>query len=222
MILQHMQDSFAFGAASCTAVRAVEHGLLEGASHLFAEAFAVHFLGPVLCISVGLDGGAPAWIGAGLDVESGALTAPQASPVESLTLDMDSGRDAVADAQYILGRLGDNDFALLDARTKAEVEGADRRAERGGRIPGARNYDWLRAFVDPTDDRRLRDRDEILGELAGLGITPDKEVVVYCQTHHRSSQSYCMLRDLGFERVRGYPGAWSEWGNQDELPIEVG
>jgi thiosulfate/3-mercaptopyruvate sulfurtransferase len=54
-----------------------------------------------------------------------------------------------------------------------------------------------------------------------LGVTPDKEVVVYCQTHRRSSHIYVVLKSLGFERVRGYPGSWSEWGNDPSTPIEA-
>jgi len=57
--------------------------------------------------------------------------------------------------------------------------------------------------------------------LEPIGVTPDKEIVVYCQTHHRSSHSYVMLKHLGYPHVRGYAGAWSEWGNDPELPIET-
>jgi thiosulfate/3-mercaptopyruvate sulfurtransferase len=30
-----------------------------------------------------------------------------------------------------------------------------------------------------------------------------------------------MLKHLGFRRVRGYPGSWSDWGNAPDTPIEV-
>ncbi|MFW5452932.1 rhodanese-like domain-containing protein [Thioalkalivibrio sulfidiphilus] len=46
--------------------------------------------------------------------------------------------------------------------------------------------------------------------------------MVYCQTHHRSAHTWLMLRHLGFERVRGYPGAWSDWGNAPDVPVETG
>ena len=54
-----------------------------------------------------------------------------------------------------------------------------------------------------------------------LGVTPDKEVIVYCQTHHRSSHTYVILKALGYPRVKGYPGAWSEWGNSPDTPVET-
>jgi thiosulfate/3-mercaptopyruvate sulfurtransferase len=51
-------------------------------------------------------------------------------------------------------------------------------------------------------------------------VTPDKEVIVYCQTHHRSAHTYIVLKALGYPDVKGYPGSWSEWGNLPDTPIE--
>ena len=68
---------------------------------------------------------------------------------------------------------------------------------------------------DPLDDAGM-----IQQQLDQAGITRDKEVIVYCQTHHRSAFSYVMLRALGYENVKGYPGSWSEWGNRDDTPVE--
>jgi thiosulfate/3-mercaptopyruvate sulfurtransferase len=28
-----------------------------------------------------------------------------------------------------------------------------------------------------------------------------------------------MLKALGFPRVKGYPGSWSDWGNRADTPI---
>ncbi len=49
---------------------------------------------------------------------------------------------------------------------------------------------------------------------------PDKEVIVYCHSHHRSAHSYIVLKSLGYKNIKGYPGSWSDWGNDPELPIE--
>jgi thiosulfate/3-mercaptopyruvate sulfurtransferase len=29
-----------------------------------------------------------------------------------------------------------------------------------------------------------------------------------------------MLKSLGYENVKGYPGSWSDWGNEPNTPIE--
>jgi len=52
-------------------------------------------------------------------------------------------------------------------------------------------------------------------------LTPDKTIIPYCQTHHRSAHSYIMLRHLGYEKVKAYAGSWSEWGNLEGVPVEV-
>ena len=68
----------------------------------------------------------------------------------------------------------------------------------------------------------LRPDEEILALLAEHGITRENShtLVVYCQSHRRSSLMFSVLKHLGFTDVRGYPGAWSDWGNRDDLPIE--
>lgn len=128
-------------------------------------------------------------------------------------------RAAKADKDYILAHLKDPAVSLLDARTPGEYRGVDKRAARGGHIPGAVNMDWTLA-LDAQNHTRLKPEAALRAQLAGLGVTPDKEVITYCQTHHRSSHTYIVLKALGYPRVKGYPGAWSEWGNDPATPIE--
>ncbi|MFN2349948.1 MAG: sulfurtransferase [Thioalkalivibrio sp.] len=130
-------------------------------------------------------------------------------------------REDVVDRDWILAHLGDPALCLVDTRSTGEYQGTDLQAARGGHIPGAVHYDWTRA-MDTHRNLRLCPEDSLREELSGLGITPDKEVVVYCQAHHRSAHTWLMLKHLGFEKVRGYPGAWSDWGNAQEVPEETG
>lgn len=161
-----------------------------------------------------LDGGLQAWHAEGLPLVREPATEP--TPADPWPL-RDSA--AVADAAWILERLGDDDLRLLDARSAEEYDGTRVRAARGGHIPGARHFEWTRGM-----DRhlRLRPAAELRTELAALDVTPEHEVVVYCHSHHRSSFSYWMLRVLGFPRVRGYPGSWSDWGNRTDTPVATG
>jgi thiosulfate/3-mercaptopyruvate sulfurtransferase len=127
---------------------------------------------------------------------------------------------AVAATEHILQRLGADDLALWDARSANEYRGISRFSQHPGHIPGAVNLDWLEV-MDRDNNLRLKPEAELRKLLTGLGITPDKEVIAYCQTHHRSSLAWFVLKYLGYPQARGYPGSWSDWGNRDETPKEL-
>jgi thiosulfate/3-mercaptopyruvate sulfurtransferase len=126
----------------------------------------------------------------------------------------------VADAAYIRARLGNPEVGLLDVRSPEEFSGAKRYADRGGHIPGAVNLEWTQA-MDPTRNLRFKPDEELEHLFARIGISPRREIITYCQSHHRSAHTYMVLRHLGFPRVKGYPGSWSDWGNNPELPVET-
>ena len=52
------------------------------------------------------------------------------------------------------------------------------------------------------------------------GVTPDREVLAYCQGGYRAAHAYLALRLLGYPRVRNYVGSWKEWGDREDLPLE--
>ncbi|MES9960609.1 MAG: sulfurtransferase [Sedimenticola sp.] len=159
-----------------------------------------------------LNGGLHAWANEGFPITQ-ELTEPTPGSFEPDPTDR-----PVADTDYILEKLNTPDVALLDARSPEEYNGTKRFAEKGGHIPGAVNMDWIRA-MDQGRNLRMRSADELKKELEEMGITPDKEVITYCQTHHRSSYTYVVLKALGYTRVRGYPGSWSAWGNHESTPV---
>ncbi len=159
-----------------------------------------------------LDGGLQAWMEEGRPLEQGL-----ASPTPThYTARPDPSR--IADKAYILSRLGETDTRILDVRSPAEYEGIDKRSRRGGHIPGAINIEWTNA-IDRERGMRLRPAETLRQRLAEADVRPEHEVIVHCHTHQRSAHAYWVLRHLGYERVRGYPGSWSDWGNDPETPI---
>lgn len=161
-----------------------------------------------------LNGGLHAWTHEGRGTTD-AIRYPQ--PGE-FTLRMNP--EPIAEKDFILAHMQDEDTVILDARSPQEFTGAKVYAARGGHIPGAVNFEWTEA-MDSGRDLRLKNPDTLREDLAALGITPDKTIVTHCQTHHRSAHTYVVLKSLGFEKVKGYPGSWSEWGNDPATPIDA-
>lgn len=160
-----------------------------------------------------LNGGLAAWVEAGGATES----APEQPPPGDFTAQPNPS--VVADKDYVLASLGDARIQLLDARSPEEYHGQKSPSLRAGRIPGALHFNWLDA-IDTANALRFKPDATLNAMLAQRGIEREREVIVYCQTHHRSAHSFVMLRHLGFAKVRGYAGSWSEWGNDPALPVE--
>ena len=161
-----------------------------------------------------LNGGIHSWVDDGRLVTRDRSN-PTASDQALFTLD----ESVLATRNYVFTRLNSSDHIFLDVRTKEEYCGSRTLASRGGHIPGAVNLDWLDT-IDATRQLRLKSKSDLSKKLQQLGISPDREIIVYCQTHHRSAHSWMMLKHLGYPRVRGYAGSWSEWGNNESMPIE--
>lgn len=160
-----------------------------------------------------LNGGLQGWANHGNEVTS-TITYPVSA---SYAVKLDFA--PVATRQFILDHLSDDAVVILDARNPAEYNGIKVFAQRGGHIPGAVNIEWTEA-MDKQHDMRLKPESELRQMLESNGITKDKTVVMHCQTHHRSAHTYIMLKSLGYKKIKGYPGSWSDWGNEPNTPIE--
>ncbi|WP_339458977.1 rhodanese-like domain-containing protein [Pseudomonas sp. EA_105y_Pfl2_R69] len=158
-----------------------------------------------------LDGGLHAWLAEDLPLSTEQPAAVQQAL--SLTL----SEEPTASREYLQSRLGAPDLAIWDARSAAEYRGEKVLAQRGGHIPGAVNLEWT-ASMDQA--RALRIRQDMSEILSALGISPDKELITHCQTHHRSGLTYLIAKALGYPRVKAYAGSWGEWGNHPDTPIE--
>ncbi|MEW1683866.1 sulfurtransferase [Streptomyces sp. NPDC093594] len=155
-----------------------------------------------------LDGGLPAWQG---PLETAVPEPAEGDfvpePGDTGVLDADGAAD--------LARTG----VLLDARAgeryRGEVEPID---PVGGHIPGA--------LSAPTSDNvgadgRFRPADELRARFAGLGVTPDAPVGVYCGSGVSAAHEVLALAVAGVPAAL-YVGSWSEWSSDPDRPVAVG
>lgn len=161
-----------------------------------------------------LNGGLHAWCNQGYSTAD-AETPPEPQAEPKIVLNP----AVIADKDYVLTALGKDEITLLDARTPDEYNGVGSPSLRDGRIPGAVNLNWMDA-IDQNNSLRFHSDEKLNAMLTQIGVEHEKEIIVYCQAHRRASHSFVMLRHLGFNTVRGYAGAWAEWGNDPGLPIE--
>lgn len=108
--------------------------------------------------------------------------------------------------------------AIVDARSLEEYVGKEVSGiPRPGHIPSAINIPW-NMFLNP--DATVKDMAAIMTELEDRGLHRGQEVICYCTGGVRSAWLYCVLKLVGFQKVRNYPGSWWEWSRDFAAPVE--
>jgi thiosulfate/3-mercaptopyruvate sulfurtransferase len=171
--------------------------------------FLEHFGHPSVRL---LNGGFNAWAASGLPVTRDASPPPKS--------EWTGGRDerTLATWKHVKNAIGSSDAVIVDTRTDEEHEGSLVRARRGGAVPGAVHIEWTGNLAESGEFKPASDLKKMYTD---AGVTPDREVITYCQGGYRAANSYLALRLLGYPRVRMYIGSWKEWGDREDLPIEV-
>ena len=107
---------------------------------------------------------------------------------------------------------------IVDARSLEEYAGKEISGiPRSGHIPGAGSVPW-NAFLNP--DATLKDLAKIRAGFDDKGLHPSHEVVCYCTGGVRSAWLYVVLKLVGYQKVRNYPGSWWEWSRDFAAPVE--
>jgi thiosulfate/3-mercaptopyruvate sulfurtransferase len=159
-----------------------------------------------------LDGGIAAWSDP-LEAGPGRSVA-----VPRVTRSWPAG--SVASTEEVATLLDDPTVLLLDARAAARYQGVEEPIDaRAGHIPGARNHPWT---DNVAADGRFLAAVSLRHRLEGRGATGDRQVVVSCGSGVTACHDLLALEVAGLPGGRLYPGSWSAWAANPELPAVVG
>jgi thiosulfate/3-mercaptopyruvate sulfurtransferase len=158
-----------------------------------------------------LDGGFNAWTRVNLPVTH------DANPAAASEWTGSRETAAVATWRDVRDALGRPGSVIIDTRSDDEYTSKTVRAKRPGAIPGAVHIEWTNNL---TPDGDFKPAADLRAMYESAGVTPDREVITYCQGGYRGAHSYLALRLLGYPRVRNYVGSWKEWGDRLDLPVE--
>ena len=131
-----------------------------------------------------------------------------AAPVDSIYASID----------YVKAGLGKADFVLVDARAEDEYDGEKGETKRKGHISGSIRLDYVEVL---NEDGTVKSKDDLAKVFADAKITPDKDVVLYCETSVRAGIMYLALTSiLDYGKVRVYDGALYEWSADAANAVE--
>ncbi len=123
-----------------------------------------------------------------------------------------------SDAEAVLAAI-DSPTVLLDTRSPSEFAGKAARRGRSGHIPSARNLPRSELV---SADGRLKSPAALRALLAEKGITPESEVIAYCNSGVSASYGLLAMHEAGIHRASNYDFSWNEWGSDAETPIATG
>ncbi len=158
-----------------------------------------------------LDGGLPSWEAAGGSTESGKANPPLVDAV----VDPQDGYYVVTEA--LRDRIARGDTDLLDIRSQDEIADTLNGALPIGTIPTSQPWPWD-ALVD-ADSGTLLPAESLLHQISDLGLTIDRDIVVFGRFGVETALSWLALRSIGFERVLTYDRGWVEWASTPGLAI---
>ena len=160
-----------------------------------------------------LDGGFSKWKRESLEIETGSNSFCHSN------FDGKPNSHVLAGYPYISSKVKEkadsNNVVILDSRSQSEYNGYAIRAARGGHIPTAANIDWNENIKIDGTFKGEKELEKLYSD-----IPKEKEVITYCQGGYRAANTFIVLRNLGYSKVRMYVGSWGEWGNKLDLPIE--
>ena len=166
-----------------------------------------------------MDGGKAAWQHAGYPLVKAVSTTREPTDYHFAAPEQE---DYYASLEEVLAATTDTNTIIVDTREDYEYLGIPRlsknqvvRYKAGafthGAIPGARHLNWSES-VDLHSDHTFKSLADLNHNFLRQGITPDKNIIIYCQSGVRSALTTFVLKHLlGYPNVKNYDGSWIEW-----------
>lgn len=164
-----------------------------------------------------LNGGLSKWKREDRPLESGA---PRSRTARHFTARRNL--DLVRDVSDIKALLKDKSAEIVDARAADRFAGKapePRPGLRSGHIPGSHNLPYAKLL---NKDGTFKTGPEIERLFEEAGVDLSKPVVASCGSGITASVLALGLAEIGHRRAAVYDGSWSEWGADQNLPIETG
>ena len=163
-----------------------------------------------------LDGGIRKWQAEGREVED--------MPPIVRDRHMTAQRQAhlVKDVTQVAAAAKLGDWRIVDARSPGRFRGEEpepREGLRSGRIPGSKNVQYATLL---NSDGTMKRGDDLRAAFEAGGVDLDKRVITSCGSGVTAAILSLGLELLGHKDWALYDGSWSEWGQFEQLKVEVG
>jgi thiosulfate/3-mercaptopyruvate sulfurtransferase len=149
-----------------------------------------------------LDGNLKAWKAARKPI-TGAPTRVKAT---IFTPNVDAAQ--LATIAEVKSAVGNPSVVLVDVRPPADFNGTATTKLRKGHIPGAINIEFTQVM---NSKGLLKPNEQLKSLFKTKGVTPDKKVILYCETSVRAGIVYLALKGLNYPNIKVYDGAYIEW-----------
>lgn len=163
-----------------------------------------------------LDGGIRKWQAEGREIED--------MPPIVRDRHMTAQRQAhlIKDVTQVAAAAKLGDWQIVDARSAGRFRGEEvepREGLRSGRIPGSKNVHYATLL---NADGTMKRGDALRAAFEAGGVDLDRRIITTCGSGVTAAILSLGLELLGHKDWALYDGSWSEWGQFDQLKVEVG
>ncbi len=164
-----------------------------------------------------LDGGLRKWLAEGRPLTD------VVEPVANGSFHATFNAGAVRSKADVLANLENLSEQVIDARSAARFTAEEREARQGlrsGHIPGSFNLPF-NALTNP-ETGEIRDTETIREAFEKAGLDLSAPVIASCGSGVTAGALAFGLHLIGKNDVAIYDGAWTEWGQPGETPVDTG